>query len=83
MYLSLLNDFDEAGKYAWGAAALAFLYRELHKAALYVRSQGQINTKAARGSYAKSSNTIGGCLTLLQVTYLILSFLFFVIISLL
>lgn len=29
MYLPLLESFDEAGKFAWGAAALAFLYRLL------------------------------------------------------
>ncbi|XP_022993448.1 protein MAIN-LIKE 2-like isoform X1 [Cucurbita maxima] len=34
MYLSLFKDFDEAGKYAWGAAALAFLYRALGNASL-------------------------------------------------
>lgn len=32
MYLPLFEDFDKAGKYAWGAAALAFLYRALGNA---------------------------------------------------
>ncbi|ERN01345.1 hypothetical protein AMTR_s00002p00258220 [Amborella trichopoda] len=32
-YLQLLRDLDEAGKYAWGAVALAFLYRSLSKVA--------------------------------------------------
>ncbi|XP_065877031.1 serine/threonine-protein phosphatase 7 long form homolog [Euphorbia lathyris] len=32
MWLPLLNDFDEAGQYAWGAATLAHLYREMCKA---------------------------------------------------
>ncbi|XVE78349.1 hypothetical protein DITRI_Ditri13aG0137800 [Diplodiscus trichospermus] len=32
MYLPLFNNFDDAGKYAWGAAALAVLYRTLGKA---------------------------------------------------
>ncbi|XP_006856388.2 uncharacterized protein LOC18446203 isoform X3 [Amborella trichopoda] len=31
IYLQLFHDFDTAGKYAWGAAALAFLYRSLSK----------------------------------------------------
>ncbi|GFP80828.1 serine/threonine-protein phosphatase 7 long form homolog [Phtheirospermum japonicum] len=34
MYLPLFEDFDEAGKYAWGAAALSFLYRALGNASL-------------------------------------------------
>ncbi|KAL5767650.1 hypothetical protein ACOSQ2_014433 [Xanthoceras sorbifolium] len=41
MYLPLFEDFDKAGKYAWGAAALAFLYRALGKASL--RSQSTIS----------------------------------------
>lgn len=41
MYLPLLEDFDKAGKYAWGAAALAFLYRSLGKASL--KSQSTIS----------------------------------------
>ncbi|KAL8467610.1 hypothetical protein ACS0TY_031016 [Phlomoides rotata] len=32
MYLPLFENFDEAGKYAWGAAALSFLYRALGNA---------------------------------------------------
>ncbi|KAL8461860.1 hypothetical protein ACS0TY_033090 [Phlomoides rotata] len=32
MYLQLFENFDEAGKYAWGAAALSFLYRALGNA---------------------------------------------------
>uniref|UniRef100_A0A2P2KBW6 Uncharacterized protein LOC105644300 isoform X1 n=1 Tax=Rhizophora mucronata TaxID=61149 RepID=A0A2P2KBW6_RHIMU len=34
IYLPLFEDFEKAGKYAWGAAALAFLYRSLGKASL-------------------------------------------------
>ncbi|TXG68537.1 hypothetical protein EZV62_003472 [Acer yangbiense] len=34
LYLPLFKDFDKAGKYAWGAAALAFLYRQLGKASM-------------------------------------------------
>ncbi|VFR01325.1 unnamed protein product [Cuscuta campestris] len=41
MYLPLFEDFDEAGKYAWGAAALSFLYRALGNASL--RSQSTIS----------------------------------------
>ncbi|KAG9458796.1 hypothetical protein H6P81_003304 [Aristolochia fimbriata] len=31
-YLTLFEDFEAAGRYSWGAATLAFLYRELTKA---------------------------------------------------
>ncbi|KAJ8756230.1 hypothetical protein K2173_024777 [Erythroxylum novogranatense] len=41
MYLSLFEDFDRAGKYAWGAAALAFLYRALGNAT--TKSQSTIS----------------------------------------
>ncbi|KAL6530533.1 hypothetical protein OROMI_028422 [Orobanche minor] len=41
MYLPLFEDFDEAGKYAWGAGALSFLYRALGNASL--RSQSTIS----------------------------------------
>ncbi|KAL8459997.1 hypothetical protein ACS0TY_031779 [Phlomoides rotata] len=41
MYLQLFKNFDEAGKYAWGAAALSFLYRALGNAT--IRSQNSIN----------------------------------------
>lgn len=34
MYLSLFENFDRAGKYAWGAGALAFLYRALGNSSL-------------------------------------------------
>ena len=32
MFLPLLDDFDQAGTYAWGAVCLAWLYRELCRA---------------------------------------------------
>ncbi|KAL7235678.1 hypothetical protein ACSBR1_019048 [Camellia fascicularis] len=32
MFLPLLEDFDAAGEYSWGSAALAWLYRELCRA---------------------------------------------------
>lgn len=41
MYLPLFENFDQCGKYAWGAAALAFLYRALGNASL--RSQSTIS----------------------------------------
>lgn len=41
LYLPLFKDFEKAGKYAWGAAALAFLYRQLGKASM--KSQGTIS----------------------------------------
>ena len=52
-YLPLFEDFDRAGRYAWGAAALACLYRALGNASL------------------KSQSNICGCLTLLQVWFLL------------
>ncbi|KAH9625929.1 hypothetical protein KSS87_020449 [Heliosperma pusillum] len=41
MYLPLFEDFDQSGKYAWGAAALGFLYRALGNASL--RSQSTVS----------------------------------------
>ncbi|KAH7533759.1 protein MAIN-LIKE 2 [Ziziphus jujuba] len=41
MYLPLFENFEKCGKYAWGAAALAFLYRALGNASL--RSQSTIS----------------------------------------
>lgn len=41
MYLPLFENFDLCGKYAWGSAALAFLYRALGNASL--RSQSTIS----------------------------------------
>ncbi|GAB4824809.1 hypothetical protein Ancab_040321 [Ancistrocladus abbreviatus] len=41
MYLPLFDDFEQCGKYAWGAAALAFLYRALGNASL--RSQSTVS----------------------------------------
>ncbi|KAF1881494.1 hypothetical protein Lal_00021472 [Lupinus albus] len=38
MYLPLFEDFDRCGQYAWGAAALAFLYRALGNASLKTQS---------------------------------------------
>ena len=38
MYLPLFENFDQAGKYAWGAAALSFLYRALGNASLKSQS---------------------------------------------
>ena len=40
MYLPLLENFDDAWRYAWGAAALASLYRALRNAS--VKSQSTI-----------------------------------------
>ncbi|CAI0383836.1 unnamed protein product [Linum tenue] len=40
MYLPLFDNFEECGTYAWGAAALAFLYRALGNAC--VKSQSTI-----------------------------------------
>ncbi|GMH12641.1 hypothetical protein Nepgr_014482 [Nepenthes gracilis] len=41
MYLPLFQSFEQCGKYAWGAAALAFLYRALGNASL--RSQSTVS----------------------------------------
>ncbi|KAK7387045.1 hypothetical protein VNO78_27519 [Psophocarpus tetragonolobus] len=38
MYLPLFENFDTCGRYAWGAAALAFLYRALGNASLKTQS---------------------------------------------
>ncbi|XP_073099005.1 uncharacterized protein [Elaeis guineensis] len=38
-YLVLLRDFDMCGQMAWGAAALAYLYRELGKASLVGKAE--------------------------------------------
>ena len=32
MFLPMLEDFDTAGRYSWGSAVLAWLYRELCRA---------------------------------------------------
>lgn len=41
MYLPLFENFEQAGRYAWGAAALSFLYRALGNASL--KSQSTIS----------------------------------------
>ncbi|XP_072979385.1 protein MAIN-LIKE 1 [Typha angustifolia] len=38
-YLALLRDFDACGQMAWGAAVLAYLYRELGKASLIGKAE--------------------------------------------
>ncbi|KAK7316722.1 hypothetical protein RJT34_00392 [Clitoria ternatea] len=38
MYLPLFENFDRCGQYAWGSAALAFLYRALGNASLKTQS---------------------------------------------
>ncbi|XP_054817322.1 protein MAIN-LIKE 2-like isoform X2 [Prosopis cineraria] len=38
MYLPLFENFEQCGQYAWGAAALAFLYRALGNASLKTQS---------------------------------------------
>lgn len=38
MYLPLFENFDRCGQYAWGAAALSFLYRALGNASLKTQS---------------------------------------------
>ncbi|KAK4278979.1 hypothetical protein QN277_016748 [Acacia crassicarpa] len=38
MYLPLFENFEQCGRYAWGAAALAFLYRALGNASLKTQS---------------------------------------------
>jgi hypothetical protein len=32
MFLPMLEDFDATGRYSWGSAVLAWLYRELYRA---------------------------------------------------
>ncbi|XBI66792.1 hypothetical protein VPH35_046280 [Triticum aestivum] len=45
MFLPLLRDWDEAGRYTWGSAGLAFLYRQLDGAQ---RSSGTSNIGGCR-----------------------------------
>ena len=51
MYLPCLTDWDTAGIYSWGSAALAFLYRQLCEACRRTSQNG----------------SIGGCVYLLQI----------------
>src|SRR5664279_3201820 len=51
MFLPLLHDWDDAGRYSWGSARLAYLYRQLDEA--YRRSE--------------STSNMGGCVLTLQV----------------
>ncbi|CAN1293388.1 Protein MAIN-LIKE 2 [Linum perenne] len=55
--LPLLEDIDRVGEYAWGAAALSWLYRELGRTAFRIES----------GTTAEHIGDIGGWLALLQV----------------
>ncbi|CAN1187723.1 Protein MAIN-LIKE 1 [Linum perenne] len=55
--LPLLEDIDRVGEYAWGAATLSWLYRELGRTAFRIES----------GTTAEHIGDIGGWLALLQV----------------
>ncbi|CAN1750968.1 Protein MAIN-LIKE 1 [Linum perenne] len=55
--LPLLEDIEHVGEYAWGAAALSWLYRELGRTAFRIES----------GTTAEHIGDIGGWLALLQV----------------
>ncbi|CAN1136990.1 Protein MAIN-LIKE 2 [Linum perenne] len=55
--LPLLEDIDCVGEYAWGAAALSWLYRELGRTAFRIES----------GTTAEHIGDIGGWWALLQV----------------
>ncbi|CAN1181038.1 Protein MAINTENANCE OF MERISTEMS [Linum perenne] len=55
--LPLLKDIERVGEYAWGAAALSWLYRELGRTAFRIES----------GTNAEHIGDIGGWLALLQV----------------
>ncbi|CAN1819883.1 Protein MAIN-LIKE 1 [Linum perenne] len=55
--LPLLEDIDRVGEYAWGAAALSWLYRELGRTAFRIES----------GTTAEHIGDFGGWLALLQV----------------
>ncbi|CAN1138825.1 Protein MAIN-LIKE 1 [Linum perenne] len=52
--LPLLENIDRVGEYAWGAAALSWLYRELGRTAFWIES-------------GTAAEHIGGWLALLQV----------------
>ncbi|CAM0955801.1 unnamed protein product [Alopecurus aequalis] len=51
MWLPLFSDWDQAGQYSWGSAALAFLYRQLCEACRRVNP----------------GSNLGGCVLLVQV----------------
>ncbi|CAN1131127.1 Protein MAIN-LIKE 1 [Linum perenne] len=55
--LPLLEDIDRVGEYAWGAAALSWLYQELGLTAFRIDS----------GTTTEHIGDIGGWLALLQV----------------
>ncbi|CAN1294307.1 Protein MAIN-LIKE 1 [Linum perenne] len=55
--LPLLEDIERVGEYAWGAAALSLLYRELGRTAFQIES----------GTTTEHIGDIGGWLALLQV----------------
>ncbi|KAK1273866.1 hypothetical protein QJS04_geneDACA021903 [Acorus gramineus] len=47
-YLYLLRDLDDAGRYSWGAAALAHLYRALYKGSVL----GERTSAGSHGFYS-------------------------------
>lgn len=51
MWLPLFSDWDQAGQYSWGSAALAFLYRQLCEACRRINP----------------GSNLGGCVLLVQV----------------
>ncbi|CAN1129467.1 Protein MAINTENANCE OF MERISTEMS [Linum perenne] len=55
--LPLLEDIERVGEYAWGAAALSWLYRELGRTAFRIEN----------GTTVEHICDIGGWLALLQV----------------
>ncbi|CAN1160080.1 Serine/threonine-protein phosphatase 7 long form homolog [Linum perenne] len=56
-FLPLLEDLNRVGEYAWGAAALSWLYRELGRTAFRIES----------GTTGDHIGDIGGWMALVQV----------------
>ncbi|CAN1192988.1 Protein MAIN-LIKE 2 [Linum perenne] len=56
-FLPLLADLDRVGEFAWGAAALSWMYRELGRTAFRIES----------GSTADHIGDIGGWMAVVQV----------------
>ena len=51
MFLPLLRDWDDAGRYSWGSAGLAYLYRQLDEAC----------------QRSENTSNMGGCVLAFQV----------------
>ncbi|CAI0461548.1 unnamed protein product [Linum tenue] len=55
-YLLLIEDWQRAGRFAWGAAVLSYLYREMGRSALHITH-----------SFTSLGSDLGGWVALLQL----------------